>query len=330
MRGGRMILTTAGAPASQTNAVSGADAVAGFVSDTITWDRWSLSPGIRYESIDLERLDYAGNDPSRTAPTRVRTGSVNVAVPGLGVGYLARPGVSLFGGVHRGFAPPGPGADTQTEAEDSINYEIGARVGGGALRTEVVGFFNDYSNLLGRDTLSAGGTGEGDLFNGGEARVYGLELSGEWNALEGRGSAFAVPVRVAYTFTTAEFRNSFSSQFGPWGTVAVGDELPYVPRQQAFVSVDLDRRIWRARLDASYVGRMRTVAGQGAIDPAAATDAYAVLGLSGEYTLGTGASLFASVQNLTDRRYLVSRHPQGARPGLPRTAMVGLRFLVGR
>jgi Fe(3+) dicitrate transport protein len=100
------------------------------------------------------------------------------------------------------------------------------------MRTEVVGFFNDYSNLLGRDTLSTGGTGEGQLFNGGCARVYGLETSAHWNPAAALGLASELPVRLTYTYTHAEFRNNFQSQFGPWGTVRFGDELPYVPRHQ--------------------------------------------------------------------------------------------------
>ena len=44
-------------------------------------------------------------------------------------------------------------------------------------RIEVVGFFNDYDNLLGRDSLASGGSGDGALFNGGAATVRGVELS---------------------------------------------------------------------------------------------------------------------------------------------------------
>jgi Fe(3+) dicitrate transport protein len=75
---------------------------------------------------------------------------------------------------------------------------------------------------------------------------------------------------------------------------------------------------------------MRTTAGQGAYVAASATDSYVVLTLSGEYELRDGASLVASIQNLTDSTYIIGRHPAGARPGLPRLLQVGLKFALGR
>jgi len=330
MRGGRMILTRAGAPGSQSNQVVGASAVAGFVSDTITWGKWSAAPGLRYESIDLESTAYARTDPARTGATTVVKTTVDAVIPGVGLGYAVRPGVNLFGGVHRGFAPPGPGAADGTEVEHSVNYELGTRVQRGDVRAEVVGFFNDYGNLLGRDTLATGGTGEGTLFNGGTAQVSGLEASAEWNPARGMGLTSALPIRLTYTLTRAEFRNSFQSRFGPWGNVQIGDELPYVPRHQLFASVETDHDGWRARVDGFYVGRMRTLAGQGAFVATAATDAYFVLNVSGEYALTSGASLFASVQNVADNSYIVGRHPAGVRPGLPRLVQAGLKIALGQ
>jgi Fe(3+) dicitrate transport protein len=41
MLGGRMFLTRAGTPGSQANQIVGANAIAGFVSDTITWGKWT-------------------------------------------------------------------------------------------------------------------------------------------------------------------------------------------------------------------------------------------------------------------------------------------------
>lgn len=327
---GRMLLTRTGAAGSQANQVVGASAIAGFVSDTVTWGRWTASPGLRYESIDLESRAYARTDPSRTGPTTVIASDVEAVIPGIGLGYAARPGVNLFGGIHRGFAPPGPGAAAGTRVENSVNYELGTRLQRRGMRTEIAGFFNDYGNLLGRDSLSTGGAGDGQLFNGGEARVYGLEASARWDPARALGLAAGLPVRLTYTYTHAEFRNSFQSRFGPWGAVRIGDELPYVPRHQLYAGLDTEHGTWRARLEGFYVGRMRTIAGQGSYLGGDSTDSYFVLNLSGEYGLGRGARLFASLQNVGDSVYIVARQPAGVRPGLPRLLQLGLKIDLGR
>ena len=332
MINGRMVLTTLGAPASQANRVSHAEALATFVQDTIRWDKWSLTAGFRYENIDLTRTDYAETDPDRTSPARISQNAVDVLIPGFGVNFAMSPAIGLFGGVHKGFSPPGPGSaeDTGAGAEASVNYELGMRAQGHALNAEVVAFFNDYDNLLGRDTLAVGGTGEGDQFNGGEARVFGLEASASWNLEAVVPLRSSLPVQVAYTFTDAEFRNAFSSTFGPWGHVAVGDALPYIPTHQLYGSIGVDEPGWRVQLEGIYVDRMRTQAGQGPIGRAESTDSHLIFNVSGEYELAPGTSLFASMQNLTNRKYIVARRPAGARPGLPRLLLAGIKFDLGR
>ncbi len=201
------------------------------------------------------------------------------------------------------------------------------------LSLEVAGFVNDYDNLLGADTLAAGGTGEGDLFNGGEVLVLGLEASGSADLGERFGLSVRLPVHFAYTFTNGQFKNSFESDFEPWGSVAVGDELPYLPRHQFNARVGGEKARWRFAVEAHAVSRMRTKAGQGPIPPLEATDGYLVFGLSGEYDLTTekkGVSLFLSVSNLSNQAYITARRPAGARPGLPRTLMGGIKFHLGR
>jgi len=328
MVAGRMLLTRAGAPGSQTNQVVGAKALAGFISNTMTSGAWTFTPGVRFEAIDLRRTDYARTDPARSAATAVIDTSVNVLIPGVGLAYSVRPSVTVFGGVHKGFAPPAPGLPGETRAEESINYEGGVRLQRNRLFAELTAFYNDYSNLLGRDTLSTGGSGAGDLYNGGSVRVQGVEASSHFRLVT--TDAFSVPVRLTYTLTQAEFRNSFQSSYGPWGTVQSGFELPYVPRHQLFAAVDVEGGAWRGRMDVTAVSRMRTHAGAGALVDARSTDATFAIGASAEYTLTSNARLFASAQNLTNRAYVVSRHPSGVRPGLPRLLMVGLNLELGR
>ena len=103
-----------------------------------------------------------------------------------------------------------------TDEEESINYELGWRHTGGPLYIETVGFFNDYSNLLGMETVSGGGDTTGDLFNGGDVDVSGLELTVGYELGTAQGWAVKVPLRVSYTYTSAEFQSSFETSFADW------------------------------------------------------------------------------------------------------------------
>ena len=333
MVNGRMVLTSNGAPGSQANRVNDAKAWALFIQDRIEWGRWSFTPGLRYENIDLVRTDFFKGDPSRSTPKRIRKNSVDVLIPGVGVNFRVNPRLALFGGVHKGFAPPGSGSTEDTKAEASLNYEFGLRVQSRPLRLYLAGFVNDYGNLLGADTLALGGTGEGDFFNGGEVRVIGLEASGHSDLGQALNSSFRIPVRFAYTFTDAEFTNSFKSEFKPWGNVLAGDKLPYLPPHRFYVRLGLEKARWRFGLETNYVSQMRIKAGRGPIPVLQATDAHLTFGLSGEYDLTAeekGVTLFLTVRNLTDQEYIVARRPAGARPGLPRTLMGGIKFKLGR
>jgi len=330
MMDGVMVLSNRGVPGSQSNRLSEADAVAVYLQDELSVGALTFSPGVRFEHIELRRFDFSRSDPSRTeGPTAVRTNTLDVLVPGIGVRYDATDAVQIFGGVHEGFSPPGPGSSEDTKAESSLNYELGVRERSDSRSVELIAFFNDYSNLLGADTLASGGTGEGDLFNGGEVDVFGVEasFSGDLQGLVGGTSS--LPITVSYTYTNAQFRNDFSSGFDAWGDVHAGDRLPYLPPHQLFASAGASGQKWRFGLNAHLNARMRTRAGQGRPLFEDSIASYLVVNGSVEVDVAPQTSIFANVQNLTDRSYIVARRPAGVRPGLPRTFMVGVKFRLG-
>ncbi len=327
----RMHLEALGEPASQSNRIDGAEAVAFFVRNTIYAGRWTLSPGLRVESIDFLRQDFGKLDPDRTAADLVlKANDVTEVLPGFGLNYSAGRVWNLFGAVHRGFAPPGPGQDPKTQSEESWNYEMGCRLGGGDWRAKAVAFYSDYSNLLGRDTLSSGGEGSGDAFNGGAVEVRGFEAGIEYDLGLARNWRLSVPVGFVYTYTSGRFLTSFASNFPDWAPeVTVGDELPYLPEHQAGISGGLSGSRWSAFLNLAYVDAMRSSPGQGAIPPGEGTDANLVVDLSLGYRLKERLALRLRAMNLLDEVYVVARRPAGARPGRPRGLMIGLDWSVG-
>lgn len=324
MDSGAMRLTEAGARGTESNRIETATAFASFAQYKLSVNRWMVTPGIRYENISIDRKDYGKADPGRSgADLSTRENSVDVWIPGLGVNYRLTSNTGVLAGVHKGFSPPGSRAGTKPE--DSIGYELGLRHRNNSLRAEAIVYLNNYENLLGADLAAAGGTGSGDLFNGGKAISKGLELELQFDPAAASQRTFSLPIRLAYTYTIARFRSSFESEFDAWGTVAYGDELPYIPRHQCFLNVGLVFGRWGLDIGGKYSGKMRTAPGAGAISDLIGTDAAFVIDFTAEYRLANGAKLFGGVRNLTDRTYITARRPAGVRPGLPRRLIGGVK-----
>ena len=324
MDNGALTLTAAGAPGSNTNRVSNADVRAVFLDTEIRNGRWILTPGLRFEDIEMQRLDYSTGDPTRAlGPTRIRESNVSVLIPGMGALFRINDDWRLLAGVHKGFNPPSPGSTAAEES--SVNFEAGFRFDNSALSIESILFYNDYDNLVGTVTESTGGGGDiGDQFDGGAVRVNGLELSS--NTMLSVG-AFEIPLAVQYTWTqTAEFRSAFESGFEPWGDVEVGDELPYIPEHQLQFTTGLITEKWRLNIAANYVGDMRANAGQGEMAFGEGVESHVVWDLLANWNLNERLSTYIKVDNLLDETYVAARRPAGVRPGLPRTAYLGLNY----
>lgn len=322
---GRMVLSSAGLPGSQANRLGEAKAWAFYVQDRIEVGALTLVPGLRYETIDLRRTDWAPGDAARTSPTGVRDSNVDVWIPGISATWRLTDEVRLIAGAHRGFVSPGPGSTI--DPETSWNYEAGVRAGNEGWAVEVIGFFNDYSNLVGTCAASTGADCDiGDQFAGGAVEVKGVEASASTVVGSIAAQGFEVPVLLVYTYTDAQFQTDFVSGYGPWGSVSAGDRLPFVPEHQLTFGAGV--RLPKFRLDGTVnlVGQTRQTAGQGAIPPEDRIDGRAVVDLSAAYDLLPGLSLFGTVTNLFDTRYNVAFTPAGARPGAPRMAMGGVKL----
>lgn len=325
MDNGTLVLTTDGAPGTQDNRVGRAEAWSFYVQDEIRTGNWIIMPGLRYESIDMTRTVYAKSSTGRDqAPTSIKSSSVDVLIPGVGVTWLLSDDFNIFASAHRGFNPASPGSEA--DPEESINIEAGLRWTSGEWHSELAGFWNDYSNLVGTCTNSTGGNCDvGEQFDGGEARVRGIEATVGYDFGKANQWAVRVPVSLAYTFTDAEFSSSFESDFEEWGTVSDGDELPYMPRHALHVRVGVEGERWRLNLAGNYIDDMRTVAGQGSVPTSESTESAFVVDLAAGYKLTDKAELIARVENLTDEVWISSRRPAGVRPGPPRMVYLGMR-----
>ena len=87
-------------------------------------------------------------------------------------------------------------------------------------------------------------------------------------------------------------------------------------------------RAWGLDLSAAYVGKMRATAGQGPFEPADTIDSYVVWDLMGRWRWSDAVTTYVKVDNLFDEVYIAARRPAGVRPGLERTAYVGVTLTL--
>ena len=324
MDDGVMMLTSKGVPGTESNRIETTDALATYLQYKWGYDNLTIIPGLRYENMFINRLDYGKNDPERLGyDVSDRKNNVDVWIPGIGLDYKFNTFISGFAGVHKGFSPPG--STEGAMPEESTNYEMGIRLNKPFLNGQAIIYMNDYKNLLGSDLAAAGGGGTTDQFNGGEVLAQGVEFQLAYDLLSSSSLIFTAPIKLVYTYTDATFMNGFESDFDPWGDVEEGDKLPYIAHHQIAFLLGLEHKSFGINLSGKFIDEMRTEAGQGAVEPNGVTDSQFIVDFSAYYALNKMAGLFLNVTNLTDEINVIARRPAGIRPGMPRAFNIGLK-----
>ena len=313
MKNKKMVLFMEGIHGTNANRVTSANALAGYLLAKLRYDAWTVTAGLRYEDVDLLKKDYTKEDLARSGKVRIETPNhARVLIPGVGLHYQLMPAASVFFGIHKGFAPPS--AELYQKPESSVNMELGTRVAIGNFRAELIGFYNNYSNMLGSDLAASGGAGTLEQFNVGEARVKGAEFLVQYQPLP-KNCNVRLPLQVSYTYTDTEIRNSFESH--SWGNVARGDEIPYIFKHALNMQLGIECKWFYANIGARYNSDMRTSPGQGTIAEREKVPANLIFDASLNVFVNKYLTVRLNAINLTNRVYLTSRHPAGLRAGHP-------------
>jgi len=291
-------------------------AVAIHLTDAMRWQALTLTPGARVELIASQTEDRITKENEDAL--------VAALMPGIGAYYELLSNLGILAGVYRGFSPPPPGSNAQVKPEYSVNYEAGARFMRGSSRAEIIGFYNDYSNLTDVCTLASGcvTTNLDRQFDAGEARIYGLEVAAGHEQRIGR---LRFPATLAYTLTYGNFENDFTSADPIYGVVRKGDEIPYIPRHQLNVTLGVEHRFGGLNGALSWVAPMREQAGSGPIDRVVATDEQVWLDLGGWVAPLRRLRIYANLRNALGAENIVGRRPYGARPNAPRWLQIGVK-----
>lgn len=307
-------------------------------NETEISDKFSFSAGLRMENFNYERDIFRRNfsglglrDTSLLAQNEVFE-----IIPGLGFNYKPSQLVTIFGGAHKGFAPPrtkdaitATGDALDLEAERSWNYELGLRSSVTPwLFVEATGFLMDFSNQIIPVAESAGGIGFG-VVNAGATRHQGFE------------TAFAVDIsnllgskkwNLLYDLNLTYVDAYYSGDRFVEDQNIKGNRTPYAPEWLVNTSLSAESNSgFGARFTANFVGdqfgdELNSIAPSkdGTIGQ---LPSYFVLDAVLSYKVSKWNSAFnLSIKNLTDERYIASRRPQGIRVGLPRLVTAGFVF----
>ncbi|WP_033920899.1 TonB-dependent receptor family protein [Sphingomonas sp. 37zxx] len=339
------------------------NAFSAFIQSRFDFGALSIAPGVRAEFIDITRRNLpidvlVGGRPlgAVTAPTS-GSESINEVLPGIGATWQVAENVTLYGGVHRGFAPPRvediittAGGSVDLDPELSWNYEIGVRgefVPG--INADATFFVMDFENQIvaqsvaggiGTQLTSAGRT----LHRGGEFALNASSRDAGWT--QGDTDVFA---RLAVTWVADAMYNSTRIATAPCfdgataGTLVAtgagavpcgvarnvdGNRLPYSPEWLVSGAVGVEHKGFTGQLElisqssifADDVNLIPvTPDGQrGLIEGWTQVNAAVSYGPPG----GTW-EVFTSARNLFDRLYVVDR-ARGILPGQPFTIQAGV------
>lgn len=307
------------------------EAFSAFAQERLHLGAWTVTPGVRVEHVQYERTNRLGNAGAGVSGST----DLTQVVPGLGVSRTFGKSLTLFAGIHRGFAPPrtedvidnATGGVVDLDAELSWNSEFGvrwrARPG---FDLEATAFRMDYENQVVQASV-AGGAGA-TLTNGGETLHEGLEASLRADTWRIGSSPHGLFLRAAYTWLpVAEFRGE---RFSLSGVPVSGNRLPYAPEHTFTAGIGYEHTA-----GLTLIVEAVSVGSQFADDlNTRAPSADGQRGLIASYTIWNAtveydvpalkSAFFVTARNLEDETYIVDR-TRGILPGNPRLIRAGFR-----
>ncbi len=344
MSNGNMILASVGVYGNQENQIRNAKSFSGFINYDLKYKNLKITPGVRYENIAFDFQNYGNNDNARIgADLKSASNQLEVILPGIGFNYGLNKSMTFFGGVHKGFSPPGMpsigNSTAQAKIETSMNYEIGYRIENKVINAQMVGFLNNYDNILGSDNVSGGGAGTGDMFNAGHAKIQGIELSLSYNVLHHIKNikTFKMPLIIAYTYNDAKFEETFVNGGGDWGsrTINKGDLIPFITPHLLTASLGFENKNLNISITGRYTGDTRINPSHSSLitpsENVSYTDfnsiaGFLILDCSANYKINQYFTAFTTINNLTNNKAITTNLPQGFRPNMPLSFNAGFKI----
>lgn len=283
---------------------------------------FTVTPGVRVEYFHME------NNNNRTGSTAAQ--DYAEALPGIGATYNGFDNITLFAGVHRGFAPPRPDEtlrpDTDTlnvvNPETSLNYEVGMRAQPiPGVNAEITWFRIDIDDQIIRLNSNRN-------INAGETVHQGLETGFRLDSDQLFGTKYNYYLTTSYTYLDAFFNSDIPNAEG--GPISKNNILPYAPSHvvNANIGVEtpwgLDVRFGVHSVSRQFVDqdntRIEDADGQEGTIPG-----FTTYSASANYQVVKNFDVFLNAYNLSNKKYIANR-VDGIHPGQQFQIMGGARW----
>jgi len=325
-------------------------AVSMFVQDQVNIGPFSVTPIVRYESVEFDRSNKLAVGGC-AAPPCEGSSRVSEIIPGVSIGYVPANGLSLFAGVHEGFAPPrvedsiaNSGGSIDVDAESSTNLEAGFR--SELLKGVIIDatyFHNDFDNLVAVGSVAGGA----QPLAQGQALFEGAEIFARLNSRDSFRTDYNIYAQTAWTYlwqaeqVTPFIPVAIPPAPAPASLATTGNRQPYAPEHLLTTRAGIGKTgIFDVHAEAVYVGSQFADflnLENGADHPGGPAsiaarsgqfgkiDSYLIFNLGATLTIRpTNTDVFVAIKNLNDKEYVADR-TRGIMPGAPRLIHIGLK-----
>lgn len=319
-------------------------AISVYVHDKITLSKkLDVNMGVRFEQFGYGRNILRGrfnvNGMTITADTNLlASSSVMAVLPGLGFNYKLKEHAIIFGGIHKGFAPPrtkdaitAEGMAMDIQQEESWNAELGVRIAlGNSLNAEATLFSMDFKNQIIPVSQSSGNANATGLANGGRTKHRGAEASISFDLGKAMGNNYSLVFASNATIISSRYDADRFIAISGMKTNIKNNKLPYAPSLIFNNSIEFESSKGAGiRLSGNFTGKqfadeLNTIVAS-ADGRIGMIDSRYITNFTGFYKLPKKDIVFnLAVKNLTNERYIASRRPQGIRVGIDRQVVLGV------
>ncbi|MCD1631072.1 TonB-dependent receptor family protein [Marinobacter shengliensis] len=294
-----------------------AEAVSGYIQNSMSFGDWTVTPGLRYETYNQYK-DTVFRPGSSDEGVREKD-SNELFLPGISLLYTGFAQSEIYAGIHRGYAPASARSDEfPLTPETGVNSQLGIRtsaIKGVSLDAAV--FHNRIKDTLIRDDVDA--FGDALFVNAADSRITGVDVGARIDSSAFYLADYNLFAEAALNYTDARFTT------GPLDD----NRVPEIPTRAGSFTVGMDHMAgWHLSATVSHLGafysdientRELTADGEAGKVPSRT-----LFSARASYKLPTttDATLWVQGRNLSDKLY-ISDVQDGIRPGAPRTVVAG-------